>query len=130
MKRLLITSLLLLTSCATSSHQPDEVRSPASGGDDQAEAEARILRAEDRREYDRELVRASVQHSDPARRERIAVALGRIGTATFDDANGNGSRDPQETAAGVAELPDLRLAVLRQRGSRPARRNRPGRRGG
>jgi cyclophilin family peptidyl-prolyl cis-trans isomerase/HEAT repeat protein len=63
-----------------------------------------ILRLEDRREFDRAIATAWARDPDAARRERIALALGRIGTATFDDANGNGRRDPAETMAGVAEL--------------------------
>jgi len=55
---------------------------------------------------------------DPAKRERIALALGRIGTATFDDTNGDGRRQDTETMAGVPEpktlasdsVPDIRPA--------------------
>ncbi|MFA6955270.1 MAG: peptidylprolyl isomerase [Thermoanaerobaculia bacterium] len=66
--------------------------------------EATILRLEDRRQLDRSIVKTWSVDPDPVRRARIALALGRIGTATFDDANGNGRRDTTETMAGVPEL--------------------------
>jgi len=69
--------------------------------------EATILRLEDRREYDPAVVRLWISHPNSIHRERIALALGRIGTATFVDANGNGEKDLQEQQAGVAELATL-----------------------
>ncbi|HVR43403.1 MAG TPA: HEAT repeat domain-containing protein [Thermoanaerobaculia bacterium] len=68
------------------------------------EEEAVLLRLEDRREYDPEVVERWSVHSNAAHRRRIAIALGRIGTAAFDDANGNGVQDEGETMAGVREL--------------------------
>ena len=104
MRRLLFASTLLLSSCVTSVQQPDAMP-PAAGGD--FAGEAIILRLEDRREYDRAVALAWSRHADPAKRERIARALGRIGTASFDDANGNGRREPGEPMAGVAQLIEL-----------------------
>lgn len=69
--------------------------------------EATILRLEDRREYDPAVVRQWISHPNSIHRERIALALGRIGTAAFIDSNGNGEKDEQEQQAGVAELASL-----------------------
>ena len=102
MRRLLLASALLLAACASSVPRPAD--SNAGGDGAGFESEAVVLRLEDRRELDRAVADAWTRHSDPARRERIARALGRIGTATFDDANGNGRRDSGETMAGVAQL--------------------------
>lgn len=71
------------------------------------EEEASILRLEDRREYDKVRAAAWIHHENPLHRARMALALGRISAATFDDANGNGVKDPGETQAGVAELASL-----------------------
>src|SRR5207237_2599587 len=69
--------------------------------------EARILRLEDRREYDPTLVQQWVHHPNSLHRARIALALGRIGPHTFVDQNGNGERDSNERQAGVDELMSL-----------------------
>jgi cyclophilin family peptidyl-prolyl cis-trans isomerase/HEAT repeat protein len=71
------------------------------------EEEASILRIEDRREYDQNLAAAWIHHENPLHRARMALALGRIGAATFDDTNGNGVKDGNETQAGVTELASL-----------------------
>ncbi|MGK2856464.1 MAG: HEAT repeat domain-containing protein [Thermoanaerobaculia bacterium] len=104
MRRLLFASTLLLAACSTSVPQP-ATKAPATGNG--LADEAIILRLEDRREYDRAVAREWSRHPDAARRERIARALGRIGTATFDDANENGRRDPGETMAGLMQLAEL-----------------------
>lgn len=106
MRRLLLASTLLLASCATSVTQPADDVPPAPTGGGFAD-EALILRLEDRREYDRAIASEWARHADPRKRERIALALGRIGTATFDDTNADGRRDPGETMAGVAQLVGL-----------------------
>lgn len=105
MRRLLFASTLFLCSCATSVRQPADTKPLQARGD--VAGEAIILRLEDRREYDRGVALDWSRHADPMRRERIARALGRIGTASFDDANGNGMRDPGEPMAGVAQLTEL-----------------------
>lgn len=69
--------------------------------------EATILRLEDRREYDPAIVRQWVSHPNSIHRERMALALGRIGTATFVDSDGNGEKGDQEHQAGLAELTSL-----------------------
>ena len=71
------------------------------------EEEARILRLEDRREYDAALVQQWVHHPNSLHRARIALALGRIGPHTFIDINGNGERDSNERQAGVEDLAGL-----------------------
>jgi cyclophilin family peptidyl-prolyl cis-trans isomerase/HEAT repeat protein len=68
----------------------------------------RVLRLEDRREYDAALADAWIHSSNALHRDRMALALGRIGPHTFDDANGNGVRDSGERQAGVRELIQLR----------------------
>jgi len=68
------------------------------------EEEVRVLRLEDRREYDAALADSWIHSSNALHRERMALALGRIGPHTFDDANGNGVRDGGERQAGVREL--------------------------
>ena len=71
------------------------------------EEEARILRIEDRREYDAALADAWMGHANSLHRARMALALGRIGPHTFVDTNGNGVRDAGERQAGVAQLVTL-----------------------
>src|SRR6185369_12126119 len=51
--------------------------------------EVRVLRMEDRREYDAALVDAWIHNANALLRARMALALGRVGPHTFDDANGN-----------------------------------------
>lgn len=97
--------LLLLVSCATSVQKPSKTTAASPGL--RVRDEAVILRLEDRRELDRAIAKAWSADPDPAKRARIALALGRIGTATFDDANGNGRRETSETMAGVPELISL-----------------------
>ncbi|MCM2315935.1 MAG: HEAT repeat domain-containing protein, partial [Thermoanaerobaculia bacterium] len=104
MRRLLFASTLILASCATSVQKPGTMPPPAEGD---FAGEAVILRLEDRREYDRAVALEWSRHADSMKRERIARALGRIGTASFDDANGNGRREPGEPMAGVALLIEL-----------------------
>jgi cyclophilin family peptidyl-prolyl cis-trans isomerase/HEAT repeat protein len=65
------------------------------------EDEATILRLEDRREFDPALAEAWLNNPNPLQRNRMALALGRIGPHTFVDANHNGERDPGEHQAGV-----------------------------
>jgi cyclophilin family peptidyl-prolyl cis-trans isomerase/HEAT repeat protein len=71
------------------------------------EEEARVLAAEDRREFDPALAAAWLGNSNPLHRQRMALALGRIGPLTFADANRNGVKDPGEKQAGVDLLARL-----------------------
>jgi Peptidyl-prolyl cis-trans isomerase (rotamase) - cyclophilin family len=71
------------------------------------EEEARVLRLEDRREYDAAIADAWIGNPNALHRARMALALGRIGPHTFVDSNGNGVRDAGERQAGVAQLVSL-----------------------
>src|SRR5260370_21635530 len=71
------------------------------------EEEARVLKLEDRREYDPAVIEQWVHHPNSLHRARIALALGRIGPHTFIDSNGNGERDSNERQAGVEDLATL-----------------------
>lgn len=71
------------------------------------EEEATVLRLEDRREFDANLASAWIAHPNATHRRRIALALGRIGPATFADENGNGIKDEGELMAGVRLLSTL-----------------------
>jgi cyclophilin family peptidyl-prolyl cis-trans isomerase/HEAT repeat protein len=68
------------------------------------EEEARILRLEDRREYDPAIVAEWVHHPNALHRARIAMALGRIGPHTVLDANHDGERAATDRPAGLADL--------------------------
>ena len=69
--------------------------------------EARILALEDRREFDATLAQQWLANPNSLHRQRIALALGRIGPLTFVDANNNGERDANEPQAGVDLLATL-----------------------
>jgi cyclophilin family peptidyl-prolyl cis-trans isomerase/HEAT repeat protein len=71
------------------------------------EEEATILRLEDRRELDPAITAAWLSNPNALHRSRMALALARIGPATFIDANGNGEKDPDEKQAGVDALAPL-----------------------
>ena len=80
------------------------------------EEEATVLRLEDRREFDEKLVDSWISSPDEHHRARIALALARIGEATFIDANHNGVRDKGERQAGLDQL--VTLAIDPQPGVR------------
>lgn len=69
--------------------------------------EARVLRLEDRREFDRTLAESWMRHENPLHRERMAMALAHIAPHSFDDRNGNGELDEGELPAGI----DLLIAA-------------------
>jgi cyclophilin family peptidyl-prolyl cis-trans isomerase/HEAT repeat protein len=69
--------------------------------------ESRLLALEDRREFDPAMTAEWLASPNALHRSRMALALARIGTATFVDANGNGERDPGEHQAGGPELMGL-----------------------
>ena len=100
-------SVLLISACVPTSTQPAiaprtsiDQSAPMTG----AEKNAVILRLEDRREFDADLIARLIRDADPAIRARAALALGRIGEATFLDSNDNGARDSDESQAGIVEL--------------------------
>src|SRR5438128_4437357 len=98
-------AVILITGCTTAATPPapTPTSQPAPYGFT-IDEEARVLRLEDRREYDPALVEQWVHHPNSLHRARIALALGRIGPHTFVDVNGNGERDPNERQAGVDDL--------------------------
>lgn len=102
----LVAATFFVASCTTS---PAPVAPPIPTGPYglTPEEEATILRLEDRREFDRQLSDQWASHPNELHRLRIALALGRIATATFDDRDGDGEKDPQETMAGVDILTRL-----------------------
>lgn len=102
-----ILLLSFLAACATAP-PPAPAPEPQAGphGITSAE-EAQILRLEDRREYDAAVAHAWAQHPNALHRERIAIALGRIGAIVFNDTNGDGLRDDGERMAGVDVLTSL-----------------------
>jgi cyclophilin family peptidyl-prolyl cis-trans isomerase/HEAT repeat protein len=107
MRKLAIVSLLLF-SCAGLRNQP----APAPPAPPEIhgltlQEEARVLQMEDRREYDAPTIASFVTNENSLHRQRIALALGRIGPHVFVDANTNAQRDPQELSAGIAELSTL-----------------------
>src|SRR5437879_5249071 len=82
---------VILTGCAAGpARVPAPAPQPQTPYGFTVEEEARILRLEDRREYDAALVQQWVHHPNSLHRARIALALGRIGPHTFIDLNGNG----------------------------------------
>jgi len=66
--------------------------------------EATVIGLEDRREYAKEIVGQWLSNPNPLHRARMALALGRIGTAAFADQDSDAELDTDETFAGVAEL--------------------------
>lgn len=110
--KLLLLLSLSLAGCATAVAPPpaapaagQAVEPPAWGFT--AEEEAVVLRLEDRREWDAAVAEGWMRSANPLQRRRMALALGRIGGATFLDGNGNGVRDAGEQQAGVALLTAL-----------------------
>jgi cyclophilin family peptidyl-prolyl cis-trans isomerase/HEAT repeat protein len=106
MRRLL--AAMVIAGCTTAPPPPPAAPTPtAAPYGFTIEEEARVLALEDRREYDPAFVDAWIHHPNSLHRARIALALARIGSHTFIDANGNGERDPNERQAGVEDLARL-----------------------
>lgn len=102
MRRLLIAALAAAAaSCATT--PPPPPAAPAVHGFT-LEEDARVLALEDRREFDAAWTAEWAAHPNTLHRERLAVALGRIGPHTFIDTDGDGVRDAGELQAGVTTL--------------------------
>ncbi|HYI08600.1 MAG TPA: HEAT repeat domain-containing protein [Thermoanaerobaculia bacterium] len=105
MRKLAPIVLLLGIACTTAPPPPPaSIAATAEPYGMTVEEEARVLRLEDRREFDPALVAQWVAHPNAIHRARIATALGRIGPHTFIDQNGNNELDTVESPAGVAEL--------------------------
>ncbi|HYO75261.1 MAG TPA: HEAT repeat domain-containing protein, partial [Thermoanaerobaculia bacterium] len=117
--RRLLPLVLLVSACTSATTTPTATSTtptPAATGAAAASAaapaphgftveeEARVLAMEDRRELDAAFVDAWVSHPNVPHRQRIALALARIGPHTFVDANANGVRDAGERQAGVEQL--------------------------
>lgn len=102
-----IAAFLALFAVACTTTAPTPVPSPTATEDRRALTigeEATILALEDRREWNRDLASAWMAHPNAPHRERMAMALGRIGGAAFDDLDSDGVRGPAEPAAGVTLL--------------------------
>ncbi|HEY2093075.1 MAG TPA: peptidylprolyl isomerase [Thermoanaerobaculia bacterium] len=103
--RLPVAGCLLFFACTTAAPPPAPVAPAVKPAPHvyglTVEDEATILRLEDRREFDPALAEAWLNNPNPLQRNRMALALGRIGPHTFVDANHNGERDPGEHQAGV-----------------------------
>ncbi|HXI11357.1 MAG TPA: HEAT repeat domain-containing protein [Thermoanaerobaculia bacterium] len=110
-----LLSLFLAACASVATAPPPSATAAAEPHGFTIDEEATILRLEDRREYDPVTVAQWLQHPNFLHRARMALALGRIGQATFIDSNGNGEKDASERMAGVDALiplatdPDLNV---------------------
>lgn len=102
--RRLLPAALLAAACTTVPPTVPPVAAPPAPHGFTIEEEARVLALEDRREFDAVWAAAWAAHPNVLHRERLAIALGRIGPHTFVDANANGVRDAGERQAGVDVL--------------------------
>ena len=123
MRPVIVTSLLLVMACTVAcTVAPPPAPAPVAPPPPQAPfglttaEEARILGLEDRREFDAAFAESMISNPNSLHRQRIALALGRIGSQTFVDANNNGERDANEHQAGVDLL--ARLTADPNRGVR------------
>lgn len=115
----LLAALLTFGCSTTPAPEPDAM--PEAVAPDRAltlEEEAMILQLEDRREYDRAVAMGWARHPNAIHRSRLALALARIGEATFADNDGDGLKDADETMAGIEPL-----AVLAKDADPRVRRN-------
>jgi cyclophilin family peptidyl-prolyl cis-trans isomerase/HEAT repeat protein len=109
MRSALLATLVLALACTTAAPPPAPAPAAAEGapfGLTVAE-EAHVLALEDRREFDAALAQAWLANPNALHRQRMAMALSRIGSQTFADANQNGERDANEHQAGVELLAAL-----------------------
>jgi len=110
MRPVIVTSLLLVMACtaapppAPAPVAPPQPQMPFGLTNDE---EAKVLALEDRREFDAAFAAQMIANPNSLHRQRIALALGRIGSQTFVDANGNGERDANEHQAGIDLLATL-----------------------
>ncbi|MDQ6799836.1 MAG: HEAT repeat domain-containing protein [Acidobacteriota bacterium] len=105
MRRLL--AVIAITGCTAAPPPPPATQPQQAPYGFTIEEEARVLRLEDRREYDPALIEQWVHHPNSLHRARIALALGRIGPHSFIDSNANGERDSNERQVGVEDLATL-----------------------
>src|ERR1041385_8946749 len=84
-------ALALLCGCALVKQPPapQPVQPPKEPFGLSIEEEAQILRLEDRREFNPEIVSDWLHRTNPTHRARMALALARIGPHAFVDANNN-----------------------------------------
>src|SRR5688500_19020339 len=101
LRRLTAAALAVTAACTTA--PPPPPAAPAVHGFTLDE-DARVLALEDRREFDPAWAAEWAAHPNTLHRERLAVALGRIGPHTFIDTDGDGVRDTGELQAGVTTL--------------------------
>jgi cyclophilin family peptidyl-prolyl cis-trans isomerase/HEAT repeat protein len=113
MRTTILAPLLLLAACSIIAPPPPPPpapvpvpAAPAAYGF-KLDEEVKILQIEDRRQYYAPLADWGIHHPNALHRARMALALGRIGPATFDDTNDNGVKDEGERQAGVAQLVTL-----------------------
>jgi cyclophilin family peptidyl-prolyl cis-trans isomerase/HEAT repeat protein len=104
MRRLLLPFVMAISAACTTAPPPVAPAPVAAPYGFTIEEEARVLRLEDRREYDAAWAAEWAAHPNALHRHRLAIALGRIGPHAFIDANGNGARDAGERQAGVDVL--------------------------
>jgi cyclophilin family peptidyl-prolyl cis-trans isomerase/HEAT repeat protein/thiol-disulfide isomerase/thioredoxin len=110
MRTLARLALLFAVACTTAPPPPPAVPAPPLPEEHgfTVEEEARVLAIEDRREYDRNFIASWVAHPNALHRQRIALALGRIGPHVFVDTNNDGDFDVAgERRAGLEELATL-----------------------
>jgi cyclophilin family peptidyl-prolyl cis-trans isomerase/HEAT repeat protein len=111
MRPVIVSSLILVMAC-TSTPPPKPAPPPPPPATQgpfgiSTEDEARLLALEDRRDFDAAMAQQWLANPNSLHRQRMALALGRIGPLTFVDANGNGERDANEHQAGVDLLAKL-----------------------
>jgi len=113
MRPLIAVSLLFVMGCtsapppAPAPAPPPQPAAPAAPFGLTNDEEAHILALEDRREFDAALAQQWLANPNSLHRQRMALALGRIGPLTFVEANGNGVRDTNEHQAGADLLATL-----------------------
>lgn len=110
MKRTFIAAVAAFSiyGCISTTPPPDQAPAPAADVGISIREEAIVLELEDRREWNEPTATQWMRHPSFRHRVRMALALGRIGTATFADSNGDGLRSPGERMAGV----DLLIEAL------------------
>jgi len=99
-----LASCLLVLTIACASQAPVPPPASATPGESGENSQAELLRLEDRREFDRRALTEWASDPRPERRRRAAIAIARIGTATFEDLDGDGWQSENEPMAGTTLL--------------------------